>query len=125
VSWRRVKLRFARGVEVVFADRGKALRQISEWAEKGTDKPVVIYGSEGCGKTALFKQAVEVLRELDYAVIRINPLAERIDERFSASEELREFVGELGTYLLGDVYRLWRMLLKSSIPLLGGVLGGE
>jgi len=47
-----------------------------------------------------------VLRELDYAVIRISPLAERIDERFSASEELKEFVGELGAYLLSDVYRL-------------------
>jgi len=102
---RRARLRFC-GRSVEFVDRDVAIRAIAELGERGTRFPVVIYGPEGCGKTALFKQVVEVLRELDYAVIRINPLAERIDERFSVSEELREFVGELGAYLLGDVYRL-------------------
>jgi len=61
VSWRKVRLRFARDVEVTFADRWRALRQIEGFADGGTWKPVVIYGPEGCGKTALFKQAFEIL----------------------------------------------------------------
>ena len=48
---RRIKLRFA-GLEVEFADRERALQQVLEWSEKGTWQPVVVFGPEGCGKTA-------------------------------------------------------------------------
>jgi len=63
---RRDRLRFC-GRSVEFVDRDIAIRTIAELGEKGTRFPIVIYGPEGCGKTALFKQVVEVLRELGYA----------------------------------------------------------
>jgi len=77
---KRVRLRFGGGF-VDFVNRDAAVRTIAELGERGTRFPVIIYGPEGCGKVALFKQAVEVLRELGYAVIHINPLAERIDDK--------------------------------------------
>jgi energy-coupling factor transporter ATP-binding protein EcfA2 len=70
---RRVKLRFA-GLEVEFADRERALQQVLEWAERGTWHPVVVFGPEGCGKTAWLKQAAELLKEKGYEVFYIHPL---------------------------------------------------
>jgi hypothetical protein len=35
---------------------------------------VVIFGPEGCGKTAFLRQTVEALRELDYNVLYLHPL---------------------------------------------------
>jgi GTPase SAR1 family protein len=54
--------------------------QVVEWAERGTRFPVVIFGPEGCGKTAFLRQAVSGLRELGYAVFYLHPL----DKVFSA-----------------------------------------
>jgi hypothetical protein len=71
---RRVRLRFAPGLEVEFTDRGRGIRQVYELAERGTRAPVVVYGPEGCGKTAWLRQASEVLREEGYDVIYINVL---------------------------------------------------
>jgi len=103
MSWRRIKLRFARGVEVTFADRGRALRQILEWAEKGTDKPVVVYGPEGCGKTALLRQAFEVLESYDYTVVYVSPLEEEEDEwRLRISAYARDIVRDLTALALGE-----------------------
>jgi energy-coupling factor transporter ATP-binding protein EcfA2 len=79
---RRVKLRFA-GLEVEFADRDRALQQVLEWSEKGTWQPVVVFGPEGCGKTALLRQAAEMLREAGYAVLYLHPL----DKVFEAEVE--------------------------------------
>ena len=70
---KRVKLPFA-GLEVEFADRDRALQQVLEWAERGTWQPVVVFGPEGCGKTAWLKQAVEILRESGYEVFYLHPL---------------------------------------------------
>jgi len=70
----RVKLTFARDLEVVFTDRDVAIRQIYELGEKGTRYPVVVYGPEGCGKTAWLKQATLTLREIGYDALYINPL---------------------------------------------------
>ena len=70
---KRVELRFA-GLEVEFADRDRALAQVVEWAEKGTWQPVVVFGPEGCGKTAWLKQAVEILREKGFEVFYLHPL---------------------------------------------------
>jgi hypothetical protein len=69
-----VKLTFARDLEVEFTDRGVAIRQIYELGEKGTRYPVVVYGPEGCGKTAWLKQATLTLREIGYDALYINPL---------------------------------------------------
>jgi ABC-type cobalamin/Fe3+-siderophores transport system ATPase subunit len=74
---RRVRLPFA-GLEVEFADRDRALQQIQEWAEKGTWQPVVVFGPEGCGKTAWLKQAAELLREKGFEVVYVNPPTERV-----------------------------------------------
>jgi len=70
---RRVRLSFA-DLEVEFVDRDRAIQQVLEWSERGTWFPVVVFGPEGCGKTAWLKQAAEVLRERGYEVFYIHPL---------------------------------------------------
>ncbi len=102
---RRIKTRFA-GLEVDFIDRETAISQITELAEKGTWVVHVVYGPEGCGKTALFRQAAEVLRNHGYAVVHINPLAKAVEERFYVTEDLRELAAQLGAYLIGDISKL-------------------
>ncbi|MEM0052124.1 MAG: ATP-binding protein [Sulfolobales archaeon] len=66
---RRVKLKFTPDLEVEFTDRNRALKQVYELAEKGTASPVVVYGPEGCGKSAWLKQTAEILREGGFDVI--------------------------------------------------------
>jgi len=75
---KRTKIVFANR-EIEFIDREKALKQIEEYTEKGTHVVHVIYGPEGCGKTALFKQAKTILEEFGYHVVYVSPLAR--DER--------------------------------------------
>jgi energy-coupling factor transporter ATP-binding protein EcfA2 len=70
---KRVKLSFA-GLEVEFVDRDKAIQQVLEWSERGTWFPIVVFGPEGCGKSAWLKQAAEVLRKRGYEVFYIHPL---------------------------------------------------
>ena len=70
---RRITVRFA-DLDVEFVDRDVALRQVEDWANKSTWYPVVIFGPEGCGKTAFLRQTVEALRELDYNVLYLHPL---------------------------------------------------
>jgi energy-coupling factor transporter ATP-binding protein EcfA2 len=72
--YNKVKLLFTPELEIEFTDRERALKQVEELAEKGTRYPVVIFGPEGCGKTAWLKQATEVLREAGYDTIYIDPL---------------------------------------------------
>jgi hypothetical protein len=72
--YNKIKLLFTPELEIEFIDRERALKQVEELAEKGTRYPVVIFGPEGCGKTAWLKQAVEVLREAGYDTIYIDPL---------------------------------------------------
>jgi hypothetical protein len=71
---KRIKLEFAPGVETEFMDRDRALAQAAEWAEKSTRWPVVIFGPEGCEKTAFLRQAASGLRELGYDVFYLHPL---------------------------------------------------
>jgi energy-coupling factor transporter ATP-binding protein EcfA2 len=80
---RRVKLPFAPGLEVEFTDRVKGIEQVFEWVERGTWQPVVVFGPEGCGKTSLLLQAVEILREQGYSVIYFNPLRRRFEVEVS------------------------------------------
>jgi len=77
---RRVQLELAPGLVVEFADRERALGQVEEFAEEGTRWPVVVFGPEGCGKTAFLRQAAAVLRDLGYDVFYLHPL----DRVFSA-----------------------------------------
>ena len=73
-------MQLAPGVETVFVDRDRALAQLEEWAEKSTAYPVVIFGPEGCGKTAFLRQAASALREFGFEVFYLHPL----DRVFSA-----------------------------------------
>jgi len=68
-----VELELASGLVVEFADRERALGQVVEWAERGTRFPVVIFGPEGCGKTAFLRQAAAMLRDLGYDVFYLPP----------------------------------------------------
>jgi len=77
---RRVELELAPGLVVEFADRERALGQVEEWAERGTRWPIVVFGPEGCGKTAFLRQAAAMLRDLGYDVFYLHPL----DRAFSA-----------------------------------------
>jgi len=77
---KRIAVEIAPGVETEFTDRDRALAQVVEWAEKSTRFPVVIFGPEGCGKTAFLRQAASGLRELGYDVFYLRPL----DRVFSA-----------------------------------------
>jgi GTPase SAR1 family protein len=79
----RIKLPFVPGLEVEFTDRARGIEQIFELAERGTWQPVVVYGPEGCGKTSLLLQAVEILREQGYSIIYFNPLRRRFEVEVS------------------------------------------
>ena len=92
---KRIKLRFAGGLEVEFVNRDKALRQINEIADKGTYPVYVIYGPEGCGKTALFKQAKEILEEHNYNVVYANPMAEDKEELLGYTPTIRDLVKDV------------------------------
>jgi hypothetical protein len=72
--YNKVKLLFAPELEIEFTDRERALKQVEELVAKGTRYPIVVFGPEGCGKTAWLKQAIEVLREAGYDTIYIDPL---------------------------------------------------
>jgi len=109
---RRVKLPFAPGLEVEFTDRERALRQVYELAERGTRLPLVVFGPEGCGKTAWLLQAVEVLRELGFGVVYLNPLR-RMFEVEVGVEDLRRRALELVAEALSEhaLARLaWRVV---------------
>ncbi|MEM4493528.1 MAG: ATP-binding protein, partial [Pyrobaculum sp.] len=70
----RVRLRFARGVVVEFVDRELGIKRVEEWAARGTRFVQLVYGPEGCGKTAWLKQSAVLLRSWGYDVIYVNPL---------------------------------------------------
>ena len=94
---RRIELSLA-GVQVKFTDRDLALRQVEDWANKGTYPVQVVYGPEGCGKTSWLRQSTELLRELGFEVIYVNPVE-------------REFVIEVG---VEDVRRRFLEILREA-----------
>jgi len=71
---KRIRLSFVPGIEVEFVDRDRAIQQVIEWSERSTRFPIVVYGPEGCGKTAWLRQTAEVLSERGYEVFYIHPL---------------------------------------------------
>ena len=93
--YRRVKLILTKDLEVEFTDREKALSQIEDIARKGTRFPLTIYGPEGCGKTALFKQAKAILEEHGYNVVYVNPLAREVGGILQYSTSIRDVVRDV------------------------------
>ena len=89
---RRVTVRFA-NLDVEFTDRDRAIKQVIDWGERGTWHPIVIYGPEGCGKSALLKQATAILRDLGYEVFYLNPLGYVFDADVSFPDIKRAFLG--------------------------------
>jgi predicted AAA+ superfamily ATPase len=88
----RVKLSFAKGLEIEFIDRERAIKQVYEIGEKGTRYPVIVYGPEGCGKTAWLKQATLILRELGYETLYVNPLHKEIISHVDVKEIIQRFI---------------------------------
>ena len=95
MKWSRVELTFSKGLRVKFSGRTRALKQIEEYAMKGTYPVIVIYGPEGCGKTALFKQAMEILKSYDYAIVHVNPIAGDEHEKLVTSEDIKHLLSEI------------------------------
>jgi len=92
---KRIKVSFA-GLEVVFVDRERALEQVRKFGERGTFPVYVIYGPEGCGKTAFLKQAKVILEEeFGYHVVYANPLAKRAEEVLQYSPSAEAVVKEV------------------------------
>jgi AAA+ ATPase superfamily predicted ATPase len=87
----KIKLSFTPGLEIEFVDRERALKQVEDFAEKGTRFPIVVFGPEGCGKTAWLKQATFILRELGFEAIYIDPL----HKDFIANTDTSEAVNKL------------------------------
>ena len=98
----RVRLVFLPGVEGAFADRDAALGEVVRWGEAGTRLVEVVYGPEGCGKTALLRQASLMLREMGYEVIYVDPLHGILDVGGDLRRAIRGAVEALG----GSVARL-------------------
>ncbi len=92
---KRVTITFA-DREIEFVDREVAIRQIKQFAEEGTFPVYVIYGPEGCGKTALLQQAKVILEEeFGYRVIYVNPLAEEAEKVLQFTSSIEDIVREV------------------------------
>jgi KaiC/GvpD/RAD55 family RecA-like ATPase len=89
---KRIKVEIAPGVKTEFVDRDRALAQVEEWAERGTRFPVVIFGPEGCGKTAFLRQAAAMLRELGYDVFYLHPLDRVFEAEVSPPDVKKAFL---------------------------------
>jgi hypothetical protein len=89
---KRIKVEIAPGVKTEFVDRDRALAQVVEWAEKGTRFPVVIFGPEGCGKTAFLRQAASGLRDLGYDVFYLHPLDRVFEAEVSPPDVKKAFL---------------------------------
>jgi AAA+ ATPase superfamily predicted ATPase len=118
----KIKLSFVPGLEVEFVDREKAIKQVEEFTEKGTRFPIVVFGPEGCGKTAWLKQATFILRELGFEAIYIDPLHRDFIAYTDISEAVKrlaeatsEVIGvaqvklaTLALDILKDLISIWR-----------------
>ncbi|NAZ35145.1 MAG: ATPase, partial [Pyrobaculum sp.] len=69
---RRIVLELVPGLKTEFTDRDRALVQVVEWAERSTRFPVVVFGPEGCGKSAFLRQAAEALGGFGFDVVYVD-----------------------------------------------------
>jgi len=89
---KRIELELTFSLRVEFTDREKALRQVEEWAGRGTRWPVVIFGPKGCGKSAFLQQAAYMLRELGFEVFYLHPLERKFEAELSLPDLRSEFM---------------------------------
>jgi len=89
---RRIALELVPGVKTEFIDRDRALAQLEEWAQKSTRFPIVIFGPEGCGKTAFLRQSAAALRELGYEVFYLHPLDKVFEAEVSLPDVKKAFL---------------------------------
>jgi hypothetical protein len=89
---KRAMLDFAPGVRTEFVDRDRALAQVEDWAQKSTRWPVVIFGPEGCGKTAFLLQASAMLKELGFEVFYLHPLERKFRAEVTLPDLKSEFM---------------------------------
>ena len=114
---KRVKTVFA-GRVVEFVDRDRALEQITGIAERGTRFPLVIYGPEGCGKTALLRQVKAILEDHGYNVVYTNPMAGRESEMLAYTPSIRDIARE-ALRLFPDPYS---RVVDAAISVASGVM---
>jgi len=96
---KRVKLDFA-GLKVEFCDRERALKQVEELAERGTWHPLVVFGPEGCGKTAWLRQSAEVLSSSGFETIYVDP-TRRDFAAHTSVEEVAKRLAEAASEAMG------------------------
>ena len=110
---KRIKLAFAPGLEVQFADREIALKKMEEWARESTRLPQLVFGPEGCGKTAWLRQSAVLLKELGFHVIYVDPL-HRYFEAYTDVKEVVRRLADAAAGALGDA-RIWLATLAIDL----------
>jgi len=92
---KRVKVSFA-DMTINFVDRDRAIEQIEEIGRRGTYVVYVVYGPEGCGKTAFLRQARAILEEeYGYHVVYVNPLAKKAEDILQYTPTVKDIVKEV------------------------------
>ena len=109
----RIRLPLAPSLEVKFADREMALKRMEEWAERGMVRVEVVFGPEGCGKTAWLRQSAVLLRELGYHVIYVDPLRKYF-EAYTDVKEVARRLAEAAAGALGEA-RIWLATLAIDL----------
>jgi len=129
VDMKRVRLRFAPKLEVEFIDRDKAVKHVYELGEKGTRYPLIVFGPEGCGKSAWLRQATEILKEMNFDVIYIDVLHRELIAYTDVEEVVKELTNaiidvtgytplklvDLVIYLVNQLLKRW---MKKRVAIL-------
>jgi ABC-type proline/glycine betaine transport system ATPase subunit len=112
----RVRLRFA-DFTIEFVDRVRGIKQVVEWVEGVITQPIVVYGPEGCGKSAWLKQVAEVLRGYGFDVIYVDVLNREYVAYTDIKEVFRRF-----SEVIADVTGLAHIKLADLIIVLANEL---
>ena len=118
---KRIKLPLNHGLEVEFTDRELALKKTEEWAERGMVNVQLVFGPEGCGKTAWLKQSAVLLRELGFDVLYLNPIEKEVyaelgveDVKRRIAEILREATDEAWARAVWAAVDLAKELIRAG-----------
>ena len=90
------------GRYVCFSDRSLELGKLLDIAERGLSMPLVLYGPEGCGKTALLRYLYRRLAESYDYVIYYSPL-HGIDEGLVSADRVKRAVISLASAIGGNL----------------------